>query len=181
MPKSARSPTPSPKPQPRRRPRNLRPAEASRLLHAFEHSSLSRAEFERRHDLSRNRLSWWRKRLGAAATATDAQPAPASVTFLPVRIEVPLRAAPPPVAAAPIELVLPDGTIVRLPPTFDVATSMLLWWQLFIEICSEASSPPAWRRSRRTRRRSTRRSEGWAAAARDTARGRTAGATRRGS
>lgn len=34
MPKSARSPTPSPKPQHRRRPRNLRPAEARRLLAA---------------------------------------------------------------------------------------------------------------------------------------------------
>ena len=122
MPKSARSPTPSPKPQHRRRPRNLRPAEARRLLLAFEHSGLSLAEFERRHNLSRNRLSWWRKRLGAAATATDTRPGPASVTFLPVRVAVPPRAAPPPVAAAPIELVLPDGTVVRVPPSFDVAT-----------------------------------------------------------
>jgi hypothetical protein len=123
MPKSARSPTPSPKPQHRRRPRNLRPAEARRLLLAFEHSGLSLAEFERRHDLSRNRLSWWRKRLGAAASATDPRPAPASVTFLPVRVEVPPRAAPPPVAAAPIELVLLDGAVVRVPPSFD-ATSL---------------------------------------------------------
>ena len=122
MPKSARSPTPSPKPQHRRRPRNLRPAEARRLLLAFEHSGLPLAEFERRHNLSRNRLSWWRKRLGAAATATDTRPGPASVTFLPVRVEVPPRAAPPPVAVAPIELVLPDGTVVRVPPSFDVAT-----------------------------------------------------------
>lgn len=122
MPKSARSPTPSPKPQHRRRPRNLRPAEARRLLLAFERSGLSLAEFERRHDLSRNRLSWWRKRLGTTATATDTRPTPASVTFLPVRVEVPPRAVPPPVAAAPIELVLPDGTLVRVPSTFDVAT-----------------------------------------------------------
>ena len=122
MPKSARSPSLPPTPQPRRRPRNLRPDEARRLLVAFERSGLSLAEFERRHGLSRNRLSWWRKRLGAAATATDTRPAPASVTFLPVRVEVPPRAAPPPVAAAPIELVLPDGTVVRVPPSFDAAT-----------------------------------------------------------
>ena len=122
MPKSARSPTPSPKPQHRRRPRNLRPAEARRLLVAFERSGLSLAEFERRHDLSRNRLSWWRKRLGATASAADSRPAPASVTFLPVRVAVSPRVAPPAVAAAPIELVLPDGTVVRVPPSFDVAT-----------------------------------------------------------
>ena len=122
MPKSARSPSLPPTPQPRRRPRNLRPDEARRLLVAFERSGLSLAEFERRHDLSRNRLSWWRKRLGAA-TATGPRPVPASVTFLPVRIEVPPRAAPTPVVAAPIELVLPDGAVVRVPPSFD-ATSL---------------------------------------------------------
>lgn len=123
MPKSARSPTPSPTPQLRRRPHNLRPAEARRLLLAFERSGLSLAEFGRRHDLSPNRLSWWRKRLGAAAAAaTDTRPAPASVTFLPVRVEVPPRPAPSPVAAAPIELVLPDGVVVRVLPSFDVAT-----------------------------------------------------------
>ena len=122
MPKSARSPTPSPKPQHRRRPRNLRPAEARRLLLAFERSGLSLAEFERRRDLSRNRLSWWRKRLGVAANVTDAHPAQASVSFLPVRVAVPPRVAPAPTATAPIELVLPDGTVVRVPPSFDVAT-----------------------------------------------------------
>ena len=123
MPKSARSPTPSPKPQHRRRPRNLRPAEARRLLLAFERSGLSLAEFERRHDLSRNRLSWWRKRLGHSPSTSSTRPAPASVTFLPVRVEVPPRAAPTPVATAPIELVLPDGAVVRVPPSFD-ATSL---------------------------------------------------------
>jgi hypothetical protein len=44
------------------------------------------------------------------------------VTFLPVRIEVPPRAAPTPVAAAPIELVLPDGAVVRVSPSFDATT-----------------------------------------------------------
>jgi hypothetical protein len=35
MPKAHRSPAPSPATQPRRRPKNLRPAEARRLLVAF--------------------------------------------------------------------------------------------------------------------------------------------------
>lgn len=122
MPKPARSPTPSPKPQHRRRPHNLRPAEARRLLQAFDRSGLSLAEFERRHNLSPNRLSWWRKRLGIAASAPDTRPTPASVTFLPVRVAVPPRAVPAPTAAAPIELVLPDGSVVRVPPSFDAPT-----------------------------------------------------------
>ena len=126
MPKSARSPTPSPKPQHRRRPRNLRPAEAKRLLVAFERSGLPVAEFERRHDLSPNRLSWWRKRLGLGAAPSPSggrlAPDSATVTFLPVRVAAtpPSRSAStttPPVA--PIELVLPDGVLVRVPPSFD--------------------------------------------------------------
>lgn len=122
MPKPARSPTPSPKTQHRRRPHNLRPAEARRLLLAFERSGLPLAEFERRHNLSPNRLSWWRKRLGVAASATDAHPAQASVSFLPVRVAVPPRAVPAPTAASSIELVLPDGSVVRVPPSFDAST-----------------------------------------------------------
>lgn len=119
MPKSARSPAPSPKTQHRRRPRNLRPAEARRLLVAFERSGLPVAEFERRHDLSPNRLSWWRKRLGAAAPVTDGRAASVPVTFLPVRIDVAPHPTSTPPPAAPIELVLPDGVVVRVPPSFD--------------------------------------------------------------
>lgn len=119
MPKPARSPTPSPKTQRRRRPKNLRPAEAQRLLAAFERSGLTRAEFERRHNLSPNRLSWWRKRLGLVASAAPL--ASAAVTFLPVRVEAPSRATPPPptTPAAPIELVLPEGVVLRVPPSFE--------------------------------------------------------------
>ena len=129
MPKSARSPTPSPKSQHRRRPRNLRPAEARRLLVAFERSGLAVAEFERRHNLSPNRLSWWRKRLGLGAIPSPSgvrlAPDSATVTFLPVRVAAapPSRSASPPLpptpSAAPIELVLPDGAVVRVPPSFD--------------------------------------------------------------
>lgn len=130
MPKSARSPAPSPTSQHRRRPRNLRPAEARCLLVAFERSGLPVAEFERRHNLSPNRLSWWRKRLGLDATSSPSgarlAPDSATVTFLPVRVAAapPSRSASPPVppptsSAAPIELVLPDGAVVRVPPSFD--------------------------------------------------------------
>ncbi len=44
------------------------------------------------------------------------------MTFLPVRVAVPPRAAPAPTVAAPIELVLPDGSVVRVPPSFDAST-----------------------------------------------------------
>lgn len=127
MPKSARSPRPPPKSQQRRRPRNLRPAEARCLLAECASSGLSLAEFERRHHLSRNRLSWWLKRLGPAPSAAGGRPAPSStaVTFLPVRVAgaSPSPSPPrPPPPAAPIELVLPDGAIVRVPPSFDAST-----------------------------------------------------------
>lgn len=124
MPKAHRSPAPSPATQPRRRPKNLRPAEARRLLVAFDRSGLSVAEFERQHNLSPNRLSWWRRRLDLTASSATARPATASMTFLPVRVAVPAPAAPAaptPATSVSIELVLPDGVVVRVPPSFDAA------------------------------------------------------------
>jgi transposase-like protein len=124
MPKAHRSPAPSPATQPRRRPKNLRPAEARRLLVAFDRSGLSVAEFERQHNLSPNRLSWWRRRLGLTASSATPRPATASVTFLPVRVAVPAPAAPAaptPATSVSIDLVLPDGVVVRVPPSFDAA------------------------------------------------------------
>ena len=124
MPKAHRSPAPSPATQPRRRPKNLRPAEARRLLVAFDRSGLSVAEFERQHNLSPNRLSWWRRRLDLTASSATARPATASMTFLPVRVAVPASAAPAaptPATSVSIEFVLPDGVVVRVPPSFDAA------------------------------------------------------------
>ncbi len=49
---------------------------------------------------------------------------PPSVAFLPVPIEVSPRAAPSPVAAAPIEIVLPDGAFVRVPRVLKLPPSV---------------------------------------------------------
>lgn len=131
MSKSARSssPSPSPKSQRRRRTRNLRPADARRLLDEHSRSGLTVAEFERRYNLSPNRLIWWRKRLGLSAVPSPrgrrSRSDAASVTFLPVRLAAAGHALPSPSptpSPSPIELVLPDGTLVRISPSFDPVT-----------------------------------------------------------
>lgn len=90
-------------------------AEWKKLVGRFERSGLELGEFARREGIKVKQLGWWRWRLrtsGEPATQTEPE-------FLPVRI---VTSAPQPPVATPIEVVLPNGRLVRVQPGFDSAT-----------------------------------------------------------
>jgi hypothetical protein len=91
-------------------------AEWSERVRKWERSGLEIAEFARREGLKPTLLGWWRWNLQSTkpgATAPTAEP-----RFLPVHVV----ASTPPRGPAPIEIALPNGCIVRVPPGFDPAT-----------------------------------------------------------
>ena len=63
-------------------------ADARRELSRQERSGLSMSAYARKHGLSNQRLSWWRKRLRESASAPTAALVPALVTMssAPVRV-----------------------------------------------------------------------------------------------
>jgi transposase len=79
-----------------------------------ERSGLDLAEFARREGIKPKQLYWWRWRIRSSAGPA----APARPEFLPVRV---VTSTPQP-AATPIEIVLPNGGLVRVRPGFDPAT-----------------------------------------------------------
>ncbi len=105
-------------------------AEWSERVKRWKRSGLSAAEFGRREGLKAEQLYWWSWKLGAS----DPAPAPDEPRFLPVRVVGSLPAAPSRPAAelvttsssggaaAVIEIALPNGRLVRVPPGFDPAT-----------------------------------------------------------
>jgi hypothetical protein len=111
--------------RPGRRPDpKLRALWEQRLCH-FEQSGLSASTFCSNHRLSLPSFYAWRRRLRCSQPASTPRPAPIRETrpattpaadhephFVPINILT---------AATPIELVLPTGTVVRLPPGCDLA------------------------------------------------------------
>lgn len=106
-------------------------AEWTGRVKRWKRSGLSAAEFARREGLKAKQLHWWNWKLGASDTA----PTPDEPRFLPVRVV----SAPAPVHApstspalamtspswpgtTAIEIALPNGRLVRVPPGFDPAT-----------------------------------------------------------
>jgi len=88
-------------------------------LQRWQHSGLSAAAFCRRHRLALPSFYAWRRKLRQEPTPAEAAGAPSAdppVTFLPVLVR-PEPAAPPP----PLELLLPGGRCLRIPPGFDPA------------------------------------------------------------
>src|SRR5690349_9727080 len=88
-------------------------AEWAERVARWEASELSAAEVAAREGILRKRLVWWRWRL-------QSSPRPASVPpldFVPVRVVAP--AARPSGGGGPIEIVLPNGRVVRVPAGFD--------------------------------------------------------------
>jgi hypothetical protein len=80
-------------------------------LQRFEQSGLSVADFCAQHGLGLRSFYAWRRRLrGQPPTSDQPQPAP---HFLPVQVS-------PVAAAAPVELVLPHGLVLRLSPGCDL-------------------------------------------------------------
>jgi transposase len=104
-------------------------AEWTERVKRWKRSGLSAAEFARREGLKAKHLHWWSWKLGAS----DAAPPADEPRFLPVRVvSSPAPASSTPAAlvmsspawpaAAPIEIALPNGRLVRVPPGFDPAT-----------------------------------------------------------
>lgn len=88
-------------------------ADWKKRVQQWDKSGLSAAAFAAREGIEAKQLVWWRWKL----RATPSEPAAAPLSFLPVRVVD--RAAPPLPRSAPIEIVLPNGRIVRVPPGFD--------------------------------------------------------------
>jgi transposase len=80
----------------------------------WQRSGLSIGKFAAREGIKPKQLAWWRWKLGAAPLA------PPEMRFLPVHVVD--AAARPPGAEVPLEVVLPNGRVVRVPPGFDPAT-----------------------------------------------------------
>jgi transposase len=104
-------------------------AEWTEQVKRWKRSGLSAAEFGRREGLKAKQLHWWSWKLGTS----DAAPQPAEPRFLPVRVvssSAPapsspaalVMTSPPGSAAMAIEIALPNGRLVRVPPGFDPAT-----------------------------------------------------------
>lgn len=84
--------------------RYWRAADARVVVEAWQRSGESAAVFARRYRVHATRLTRWAARLAPAH--------PGPVAFHPVRVVGAGAPAPP----APIEVVLPDGCAVRVPP-----------------------------------------------------------------
>lgn len=89
-----------------------------RTLDRWKASELGPRDFCRRENVSEPQFHYWRRKIRrrkepAAITPTPKAPRPAPVRF------VPLHVAP---SAAPFEILLAGGRIVRVPCAFDPAT-----------------------------------------------------------
>jgi len=86
-------------------------AERKRLLTEFDHSGLTQRAFAKREGIRYNTFMWWlkqRRERGKRAKAKAAPPVRFEEYRLPAVASSP--ESPPP---APLEVCLPDGTIVR--------------------------------------------------------------------
>ena len=89
--------------------------EWAELVDRWQRSGLSAEAFAARERIKAKRLTWWRWKLHASATSP---PEPAQ--FLPVHVVESSPSTAP--ATAAVEIALPNGRVVRVPPGFDAAT-----------------------------------------------------------
>jgi transposase len=91
-------------------------AEWTKRVQRWNKSGQSAEEFAAREGLKKERLVWWRWKLRAEAAASkDAAP----LSFLPVQVVEPK--ASPVLRSALMDIVLPNGRVVRVAPGFDLA------------------------------------------------------------
>jgi transposase len=88
-------------------------AEWAERVGRWEASGLSAAAFGARERLAVKSLVWWRWKLRASPSVPPASP----LDFLPVRVVRTTTARPS--TAEPLEIVLPNGRVVRVPVGFD--------------------------------------------------------------
>lgn len=104
------------------RRRRWRDEDKLRVLAEAEQPGARTSEVARRHDISRGLLWYWRRQLRQGRLAVPSAPGP---VFLPVQVSDPVPsgpAAPAATGADPrIEIVLPDGTCVRVGAEVDTA------------------------------------------------------------
>ena len=104
------------------RRRRWRDEDKLRVLAEAEQPGARTSEVARRHDISRGLLWYWRRQLRQGRLAVPSVPGP---VFLPVQVSDPVPPAPaaPTVTGADprIEIVLPDGTCVRVGAEVDTA------------------------------------------------------------
>jgi len=93
-------------------------AEWAERVERWERSGQSAEVFAARERISAKRLTWWRWSLRSSSATARAARAP--VQFLPVRVVEP--SVPVTRSAAPVEIVLPNGRVVRVAAGFDPAT-----------------------------------------------------------
>jgi transposase len=93
-------------------------AEWTKRVERWGKSGLSAEAFGAREGLKAKQLYWWRWRLRSSPPeSTTSSPPP--LRFLPVHVKAPT--APPAGAAVALEIALPNGRVVRVPPGYDPA------------------------------------------------------------
>jgi transposase-like protein len=104
------------------RRRRWRDEDKLRVLAEAEQPGARMSEVARRHDISRGLLWYWRRQLRQGRLAVPSAPGP---VFLPVQVSDPVPPGPgaPAVAGTGlrIEIVLPDGTCLRVGADVDAA------------------------------------------------------------
>jgi transposase len=92
-------------------------AEWAGRVERWEKSGLDAETFAARERIKAKQLTWWRWKLGSSRPASSAPPP--ELRFLPVRVVD--GAARPASSGVPLEIALPNGRVVRVPPGFDPA------------------------------------------------------------
>jgi transposase len=92
-------------------------AEWSKRVDRWRKSGLSAEEFAEREGFKSKQLVWWRWKLRSSPPAPP--PPPPELRFLPVHVvDTPVQAAG---SGASLEIALPNGRVVRVPPGFEPA------------------------------------------------------------
>ncbi|TKD09141.1 IS66 family insertion sequence element accessory protein TnpA [Polyangium fumosum] len=91
-----------------------------RIVEKWRRSGLPARAFAKRHRISPVTMYWWSSRLGRQDAAQDSEFATAAPTFLPVEIvdDAPSGSVS---AKAALEVVLPRGEVIRVPPGADLS------------------------------------------------------------
>ena len=90
-------------------------AEWAKRVERWQKSGLSAEAFGARERLKAKQLYWWRWKLHSLPLEASSSPPPPQ--FLPVQVKDPT--APPAGAGVALEIALPNGHVVRVPPGYD--------------------------------------------------------------